>query len=220
MTEVNSWQDIIRRSGFIHDAAKSDFAYFGLAVGGQYNATNPTLTDKDWTTLQLDASGRLKCILDGATISLGGDLNVDVSAFKNEAGTQKDAKVNAGDILVIQTGSGTDATAMTNEIATETTLGDIKTNIATPTTLTGGTKTVTTAGVAESLGASTTIKSVYIRATSTNTGNIYVGGSGVSSANGIALAANDSVEINIANLATVYIDSDVNGEGAGFTYFE
>lgn len=110
-------------------------------------------------------------------------------------------------------------TLNTVDFATETTLGDIKTNTAIPTTITGGTKTVTTAGVAESLGASTTIKSIYIRATSTNTGNIYVGGSGVSSANGIALAANDSVEIDIADLATVYIDSDINGEGVGFTYF-
>jgi len=86
MTEANSWQDILRRSGFIHDAAKGDHVFFGLAVGGQYNSTNPTLTNGDWSTLQVDSSGRVKCILDGATINLGGDLDVDVSAFTNSAG--------------------------------------------------------------------------------------------------------------------------------------
>lgn len=381
------WQSIIRKSGFIQGSTKGDPYPTGLTMGGRYFATNPTLTDGQYSALNLDASGRVKCILDGVTINLGGDLQVDVSAFQNQAGDQKDAKVNGADILVVQTGTGTDASAMTSQIATYaaqtdksqytritdgTQDGDIIVNSAAgdsttklgvasevvdfdtsagtdftgamgilgasatgakpilvdsegsivnaksftlndgranngafystptgavthaplvilplkyngstwdrdvsaqslpnatggagvtlksygiglgqsvslmmgydnttdnnayraikvdnqgrvvlsiPTTITGGTKTVTTAGVAEALGASTTIKSIYIRATSTNTGNIYVGGSDVSSANGIALAANDSVEIDIADLATVYIDSDVNGEGVGFTYF-
>lgn len=90
MTEMNSPQDILRRVGFVHDAAKGDHLFFGLAVGGQYNATNPTLTDGDWATLQVDASGRLKCILDGATINLGGDLDVDVSAFIDSSGANVD----------------------------------------------------------------------------------------------------------------------------------
>lgn len=88
-----------------------------------------------------------------------------------------------------------------------------------PTGIVGGTKTVTTAGTRVALGVSTTIKSVSIRANAANTGFIYVGGVTVDSANGIALAANDQVEFDIANLATVYIDSSVNLEGVGFTYF-
>ena len=91
--------------------------------------------------------------------------------------------------------------------------------VAIPTTIVGGTKDVTTAGTREALGASTTIKSVTIRAKAANGGNIYVGGVTVDSANGIALAANDSVELDIANLATVYVDSSIDGEGVGFTYF-
>jgi len=89
----------------------------------------------------------------------------------------------------------------------------------TPTTLTDATKSVTTAGTAEALGASTGISSVSIKANAANTGNIYVGGSGTSSATGKTLAANDSCDITIANLATVFIDSDVDGEGVGFIYF-
>ena len=92
-------------------------------------------------------------------------------------------------------------------------------DINSPTGMVDGAKVVTTAGTAEALGASTAIKSVTIKASSANTGIIYVGGSGVSSATGISLGANDSVDITIANLATVYIDSSVSGEGVGFVYF-
>lgn len=88
-----------------------------------------------------------------------------------------------------------------------------------PTTIAGGTKTVTTAGARVALAASTSCKSVYIKANAANTGNIYVGGITVDSTNGITLAANDSITFDITNLATVYIDSSVSLEGVGFTYF-
>ena len=71
--------------------------------------------------LRTNSSGELKAEISGVTFS--GDVNV--SAFKNQAGTEKDAKVNGADILVMQTGSGTDATTMTEEIATEATVSDI-----------------------------------------------------------------------------------------------
>ena len=67
--------------------------------------------------------------MDVAGVTFSG--NVDVYAFKNEAGTQKDAKVNGADILVMQTGSGTDATAMNKEIATETTLATLDAKVTT-----------------------------------------------------------------------------------------
>lgn len=72
--------------------------------------------------------------MDVAGVTFSG--NVDVYAFKNEAGTQKDAKVNGADILVMQTGSGNDATAMNKEIATENTLALLEgKDFATETTL-------------------------------------------------------------------------------------
>jgi len=162
------------------------------------------------------------------TLSAG---EINVSAFKNAAGTPKDAIVNANDILynII---SNADATASALPVAGNSVgVADVAlpvadanvltalSAVAIPTTIVGGTKDVTTAGTREALGASTTIKSVTIRAKAANGGNIYVGGVTVDSANGIALAANDSVELDIANLATVYVDSSIDGEGVGFTYF-
>lgn len=69
-----------------------------------------------------------------------------------------------------------------------------------------GKKTVTAAGTAEALAGSTAIKSVTIKALSTNTGNVYVGDSGVDSTNGFQLAKGDTVSLDIDDLADVYID--------------
>lgn len=69
------------------------------------------------------------------------------------------------------------------------------------------------------MAGSTVIKTVSIRAAAANLGTIYVGGITVTSANGIALAANDQTEFNIANLATVYIDASIDAQSVGFTYF-
>lgn len=373
MTEMNSWQDIIRRSGFVHDAAKGDHLFFGLAVGGQYNATNPTLTDKDWGVIQLDASGRVKCILDGATITIGGDLDVDVSAFVNSSGSNvegamvfthaeslaaktdiwqgfggwdktgdtfrafpisiDDAAMPAtpdfvgvggeyrasattytdGDATILQTDINgaalcrskiwdgtTTLDILTQDSAfgatskglaifgkyqvTPTTYADgdacpfltdangrlitnmelndytddsaeftvaaskglaimglyttdavdagdiaairidanrnvgITSTADIPTTLTGGSKTVTAAGTAEALGTTLATKSIYIRAKSTNTSFICIGDSGVDESTNqqIVLYANDAVTLDISNRMTVYVDADVSGEGVDY----
>lgn len=88
--------------------------------------------------------------------------------------------------------------------------------VATPTTLFDGKKTVTTAGTRVTLAASQAVKSVTIKALTTNTGTIYVGDTSVSSANGLQLAAGDSISFDIANLNTVNLDSSVNGEGVTY----
>jgi len=81
------WASVIKKSGLIQGNTKGDPTPMGLVIGGRYNATNPTLTDGQYSMLNLDASGRVKCILDGATISIGGDLDVDVSAFTDSSGS-------------------------------------------------------------------------------------------------------------------------------------
>lgn len=91
------------------------------------------------------------------------------------------------------------------------------TNAAIPTTIFNGKTLVTTAGTRVVLASSQAIKSVTVKALSTNTGFIYVGDTSVSSTNGFQLSAGDSVSMDIANLNTVNIDSSVNGEGV--TYF-
>ena len=88
---------------------------------------------------------------------------------------------------------------------------------ATPKTIVGDVKSVTTAGVRVALGTTMAARQIYIKANITNTGNIYVGGVTVTSANGITLAAGDSITLNISDRATVYLDSDVSLEGVGYT---
>lgn len=92
----------------------------------------------------------------------------------------------------------------------------LTTTTATPTTLYNGRKTVTTAGTRVTLASSQAIKSVAIKALITNTGLIYVGDTTVASSNGFSLSAGDTISLDIANLATVNLDSSVNGEGVTY----
>lgn len=100
---------------------------------------------------------------------------------------------------------------------------DILTAPNIPTGIGHGVKTVTTAGTDVALASSTACKRIVIQAQTDNTGLIAVGGSGVdateATGTGIILEAGDVFELEIDNLADVYIDSTVNGEGVRFTYF-
>ncbi len=87
-----------------------------------------------------------------------------------------------------------------------------------------GRKTVTTAGTAVALVASSTeCKRLEIQALYSNTGNISVGDSntlaGTGSERGIILLPGGSYTVGITDVASIYIDSSVNGEGVSFTYF-
>jgi hypothetical protein len=86
-----------------------------------------------------------------------------------------------------------------------------------------GVTTVTTAGTDVALAGSTVCKRVTIQAQTDNTSSIAVGGSGVdatiATGTGIVLYAGDVFELEVDNLADVYIDSLVNGEGVRYTYF-
>ena len=91
-----------------------------------------------------------------------------------------------------------------------------------------GEKTVTASGTAERLltGArgEVAVISVTIKALSTNTGKVYVGGHDVSTANGFDLDPRDSIELatdrttRAINLADIYLDVDTGGEGVRFIY--
>ena len=93
-------------------------------------------------------------------------------------------------------------------------------------TITGigdGRKTVATAGTREALADSTEAKAVTITAETDNTGWIVVGDATVVAAlatrRGTPLEAGDSYSFVLNNLADVYIDATVDGEGCSFTYF-
>lgn len=93
-------------------------------------------------------------------------------------------------------------------------------------TPTGGSKTVATAGTGEALlGASTTVLMVYVRAKATNTGDVYIGDSGVDkdSSQQIVLAANQAISFSMLpsytlDLNAVYVDVSVSGEGVDYLY--
>jgi hypothetical protein len=85
-----------------------------------------------------------------------------------------------------------------------------------------GVKTVTTAGTDEALASSTAAKWVTIQAQTDNTSSVAVGATGVdatvATGNGILLAPGESITLAIDNLADVYVDALVNGEGVRYIY--
>lgn len=91
--------------------------------------------------------------------------------------------------------------------------------IAQPTALVHNQKTVTTAGSAVALVASSTpiTSVVIIKALASNgAGFIYVGGSGVSASNGLELAAGEQIAFPIDDLQKVYLDASANGLGVSY----
>ena len=80
-----------------------------------------------------------------------------------------------------------------------------------------GKKTVTTAGTAVVLGSQLVCAALMVKALAGNTGLIYVGNDGagdVASTNGLELSAKEAVVFElVSNLADIWIDSAVNGEG-------
>ena len=91
---------------------------------------------------------------------------------------------------------------------------------------TGGSKTVTTAGTAVALVASETLRTMlYVRAKSTNTGDIYLGDSAVDKTTSQQIVLDASQEITIEapagyclDINEFYIDADTDGEGVDFLY--
>lgn len=100
------------------------------------------------------------------------------------------------------------------------TLTSITNNVNTvevaPTTIYNGNKNVTTAGTRVTLASSQAVKSVTIKAKIANTGTIYVGDGSVASSNGFALAAGETLSLDLANLNTVNLDASVSGEGVTY----
>jgi hypothetical protein len=83
-----------------------------------------------------------------------------------------------------------------------------------------GQKTVTTAGTAEALGSDQIDFGLIVKALDTNTGIVVVGNDGaddVTVSNGFRLAAGDvAVFDHVDNLAAIYVDAAVNGEGVSW----
>lgn len=87
-----------------------------------------------------------------------------------------------------------------------------------------GRKVVATAGNAEALASTESIKKVEITAEFNNTGVIVVGGSTVvanlATRRGTPLYAGSTYTLVIDDLADVYIDATVSTDGVTFTYYK
>ncbi len=81
-------------------------------------------------------------------------------------------------------------------------------------------KTVTATGTAEAIVSATRrVKSVVIIAKTGNIGQVYVGGSNVTTSTNDGLDAGETLSIEAVNwldLADIFIDVDTNGEGVDF----
>lgn len=137
-------------------------------------------------------------------VSMSSDIEIGAVELKNGTDDTR-ATVTAGNALKV------DGSAVTQPVS-----GTVTTTESAPTTIYNGKKTVTTAGTRVVLAASQAVKSVTIKALSTNTGFIYVGDTSVASTNGLQLEAGETISLDIANLNTVNLDSSVNGEGVTY----
>jgi hypothetical protein len=148
-----------------------------------------------------------------ATVSINAeDIEIGAVELKNASDDTR-AIVNAANTARVATNpvvltQGIDASG--NVVST-----------ASPNTLTAGEKTVASSGTAEALGASLVTKSIYIRAKTANTGNVYIGDSSVdkTSSQQVILSAGSAVSMDIGNRSSVYVDADVNTEGVDYLCF-
>jgi len=84
-----------------------------------------------------------------------------------------------------------------------------------------GQDSVATAGTSVQPNGGTSISipdgsALVVRANGTNSGNIYVGDSDVSSSNGFELGAGESLSIQTTDVNNIHIDADNNGEGVSW----
>lgn len=135
-----------------------------------------------------------------------------------------DAKRDNNRVTTMIATSSVDGTTPVNISANPSTrrlLVDVS-NLSSATNIGVGRKSVTTAGTAVQLASTTTCLSLLITANLSNTGIICVGDSTVVAAagtrTGIPLDVGDSVSMDITDLAIVYIDSTVNGDGVSYLY--
>ena len=96
-------------------------------------------------------------------------------------------------------------------------IGDVE--ITGHSTIGHGNNTAVSNSTAEVLTTSTACKHIDIMAAIANTGIIYVGGSGVTAATGIALYAGDVYSVDMDDLNDVYVISSVDGEDVQWVYY-
>lgn len=228
-------------SGVTHtdDAAFTVTTDDGVPIFGMFDDAAPdSVNEGDAGVVRMSANRNLYVTFRdaagnerGANVSAGNALLVDASATTQPVsgtvtvGTFPDnepfnvAQINGVTPLMGNGVTGTGSLRVT--IASDNTAFAVTANHAN-TTMGHGVTTVTTAGTDVALAGSTAAKYVTIQAQTDNTSWIAVGATGVdatiATGNGVLLAPGDSVTLRVDNLADVFIDSLVNGEGVRYNY--
>ena len=82
-----------------------------------------------------------------------------------------------------------------------------------------GAKTITTAsGAAEVLLADQACNFLALQAKAGNTNPVYVGGEGVTAADGYQLAALEAIVLPVENVNKIYLKATTDGEGVNFLF--
>jgi hypothetical protein len=192
-----------------------------------------------------DATEKAIAVTTDGYVKVDGSISVDTTGLAtsanqtagtkiiDSAGTNKlaiDANGKIGiNTLAVTTDAATNIGALTTPAtgSVNAQLASLVTKMTTPSTITDGRQTVTTAGTrVQLISGSTPCTQVIVTALLANTNAVTVGGVTVvgaaSTRAGIPLFVNsgapDSVTLNIDNVNKVYIDSVTNGEGVSFTY--
>jgi hypothetical protein len=217
-------------------------------IGGRYDSSARTLGNGDAGAVALSASGHVLVDLgstdntvldniqtavelvdnavhvDDAGFTLGSHSGMMMMGF---AGTNS---VNSNDAAALQCSTaGILKTTVSSGTITISTIGSGDNNIGNvdivstvyPThgAINHGQNDTVSSSTAEILTSSTACKHVDVMAAIANTGIIYVGGSGVTAATGIALYPGDTYSIDIDNLVDIYVLSSVNGENVQYVYY-
>jgi len=147
-----------------------------------------------------------------ATISAG-DIEIGAVELKNGADDTR-AIINAANTAR----ANTNPVVLSQIIDAAGLVNTVSANIIPPSTLLAGETIVAVSGTAVALGASLATKSIYIRAKLSNTGDVFVGDSTVdkTTSRQIVLSPDDSISIDIANRASMFVDAAVGGEGVDY----
>ena len=186
---------IIEDAGYTHDASEKTITlaapFDALSLGQVKLIKNMTTGTTIWDIQKNDMS----LSISGAVITY----------------TYDDSNAQDTDSLHIEISSGSDTSAASPEYTNHSITG-----------IDDGRKVVTTAGTRVALATSTAMKEVTITAETDNTDIIVVGGATViaslSTRKGTPLYPGDTCTIEGDDLADIYLDSIVSGEGVTYTY--
>jgi hypothetical protein len=164
-----------------------DKGVFMLAV--QTAAQGALANDGDYTALQVDSSGRLRCLTD---IDLVGDLTAD-----DDADNEDPLKVGTRAVSSLSTVSANDKANMVSDLHRR-----LRVNIAAQVGTLAQSVTVGTTAVA--LPAAALAGRVRILVQNVSNNDIYVGDSGVTTASGVRIGKGASLSFDLGQGSALY----------------